>query len=169
VVGARPLAAGIAGWIAGALASVAVGLLALSSVGADLTGSGDLPFTVDPSQIDAGAEAPVTTEPSVSAGPGRTVNATSPTHPSTGPPGRQRRLDSAGGYVVARCRSGQVYLVYWSPATGFRADDVERGPARQARVTFKGAGLEVKMKVDCAGGGDPRADIEQEAEDSDHS
>ena len=167
MVGVRPLAAAIAGWIAGAAVSVTVGLLALSSVGADLTGSGGQPLALDTApRVDPG-DAPPTAEPSASTEPERTSSATPPVTGSAGQLGRQRRLDSAGGYVVARCRSGDAYLVYWSPATGYRAKDVERGPRQVARITFKGADVEIKMRVECADG-EPRADVEQEAEDDDH-
>jgi hypothetical protein len=163
VVGTRPLVAGIVGWLAGAGASVAVGLLALSAVGADLIGDGTQPFAVEGvTQLDQATSTSVPDHPRPSA------TGSPPSTTASGDQPKQWRLDSAGGYVVARCRAGEAHLVYWSPAPGFRADDIERGPARTARVTFKGEGAEVKMRVACANG-EPRADVEQESDDDDHT
>src|SRR4029077_15570713 len=66
--------------------------------------------------------------------------------------GEDRRLSSLGGDVVARCEAAGAYLAYWSPAQGFRTDDVKRGPAPVATLTFEGPNIEVTLKVPCAGG-----------------
>jgi hypothetical protein len=146
MIRARPVLAGALAWVVGATASVAVGLLALSLVGADLTGAGDPPIVADPVKDIAGSPPP-------SAGP---------TTPAVSPTGTQgsARLNSTGGYVLAQCRSGDAYLVYWSPAPGYRVRDVERGPRDDARVRFEGADHDVEMRVTCAGG-QPQAAIER--------
>src|SRR5439155_12282407 len=51
-------------------------------------------------------------------------------------PRPDRVLTSTGGTVVARCVDGGAYLVSWSPAQGYRAEEVRRGRAAVARVSF---------------------------------
>jgi hypothetical protein len=59
-------------------------------------------------------------------------------------------LVSGDGSVTATCRSGAAYLLYWKPDPGYRADDVNRGPAAVARVLFSGPGHSVLMRVSCS-------------------
>lgn len=48
---------------------------------------------------------------------------------------RRSTVHFTGGTATAECRAdGTVFLVAWSPADGYKLDDVERGPALQARV-----------------------------------
>ena len=61
-------------------------------------------------------------------------------------------LSSPGGTVVADCRPGGAYLVSWSPAPGYEADDVFRGPAATARVSFNTTVSSVTMLVSCPAG-----------------
>ncbi|MGC5011513.1 hypothetical protein ACLQ2R_12175 [Streptosporangium sp. DT93] len=87
----------------------------------------------------------VTQAPSASAGP-------------TGPAasaGKSGVIDTAGGRVIARCQNALVTLRSWSPAQGFQADDVERGPASRAYVEFESEEREVKVEVYCAADGSP--------------
>jgi hypothetical protein len=65
---------------------------------------------------------------------------------------------SRGGTVAARCDGDQAYLVYWTPAQGYHTDDINRGPARMASVTFEGRGPEVRIVITCAGSV-PKSDI----------
>ena len=133
----RPAVLAVVAWALGAATAVAVGLLALSSVGAGLFGPADpLARAAD---VDLAGSAPTAT-PSPSP---------SPFGPS---PESERTLTSEGGTVVARCIDGNAYLVLWSPAQGFRAGDVRRGPAAIARVKFETGGREIKMQVFCDGG-----------------
>jgi hypothetical protein len=53
-----------------------------------------------------------------------------------------------------------VYLTSWSPATGYRVEDVARGPAPSAEVWFDGP-YEVHITVTCQNGL-PFAEVEQE-------
>ncbi|GAA3418227.1 hypothetical protein [Streptosporangium vulgare] len=64
-------------------------------------------------------------------------------------------ITTVGGKVIARCENGLVTLRSWSPAQGFQADDVERGPAQRARVEFETEEDEVKVEVHCAADGSP--------------
>ena len=63
-----------------------------------------------------------------------------------------RSVGSRGGSVVATCTSGLVYLKSWSPASGFRVDEVQRGPARDVEIRFDSASQEIKLRVACVGG-----------------
>lgn len=161
----RPLVAGVVGWVAGAAASVTVGLLALSQVGANLSlDGGNRVVPVEPLAQVASPQTPAPPPAGTSSTPvppsSRATGTSSPT--ATDRPAQ--RLDSPGGYVVAQCRSGGAYLVYWSPAQGYHVDGVVRGPAATVKVTFEGRGREVRMIVTCGPDG-PRATVDTEVED----
>ncbi|MGI5246725.1 hypothetical protein [Dactylosporangium sp. CA-139066] len=143
-------------WIAGAAAAVAVSLWALSSINAD-TASGP------PQQLTPDSLTRAMPGPSAAASPDRPDQA--PPGPSSGPPSArptsaagkkpsptddtvQRSLSSAGGTVVARCTGNSAYLVSWSPAQGYRAAHVERGPAAEVRVTFRSTTARIGTEVD---------------------
>jgi hypothetical protein len=53
---------------------------------------------------------------------------------------------------MATCESAGAYLLYWSPDQGFEADDVIRGPAAVASVTFQNLTSGIVMRVSCSGG-----------------
>jgi hypothetical protein len=135
--------AGAAAWTVGAAAASGVGMLALSLVGAGLTGTGAPAGTnllvnePDPLVTPATSAPHPTVSPTVSAG-----------DPSSGTPGT---FTSAGGNAVARCGADGAYLVAWSPAPGYRTDDVVRGPAASVRVNFEGNGPEFVIVVTCVG------------------
>jgi hypothetical protein len=61
-------------------------------------------------------------------------------------------LSSQGGEVVASCQAAGAYLISWSPQQGYETDDVRRGPAAQAVVTFESPANSVVMQVTCQGG-----------------
>jgi hypothetical protein len=52
---------------------------------------------------------------------------------------------------MASCQSGLAYLQYWSPNPGYQADDVNRGPAAQARIGFEQLTSEYEVRVTCNG------------------
>jgi hypothetical protein len=145
VIRPGPVAASAIAWTVGAAASVGVGLLALSLVGVGLTGgSGDhlaQPVGRADAPLTAVTATPTDDSPSVSS------TASTPAPATTGP---SQTIETAGGTVVAQCVPG-AYLVYWSPALGFRSDEAYRGPAAEARVTFQGNGREIKIRVTCVG------------------
>jgi hypothetical protein len=64
----------------------------------------------------------------------------------------QRQFTTASGVVVARCTGPQAYLISWSPAPGFHTDDVNRGPATSASVTFVNGPQQVDVRVHCLAG-----------------
>jgi len=61
-------------------------------------------------------------------------------------------LTSPDGSTEATCMAGGAYLSYWSPQPGFEVDDVMRGPAAVASVTFQGVSGGVEIRVSCTGG-----------------
>jgi hypothetical protein len=132
----------------GASLAVAVSLLALSMVSTGLTTGPFQPVTRD--VVASASQATPTPQPKASdtATGGARTAAPSPSGASTS----ERSLSSLGGTVVARCQTGGAYLVYWSPAPGYRVDNVVRGPAQPARVSFEGQGREVKVSVTCVNG-----------------
>jgi hypothetical protein len=69
-------------------------------------------------------------------------------------------LSSPDGSVVASCEPAGAYLQFWSPDQGFQADDVARGPAAVAKVTFEGSAGGVIMRVSCTSG-TPAAQLQQ--------
>ena len=146
VIRTRSVVASVVAWTVGASLALAVSLLALTMVSTGLTTG---PF--QPVIRDAGApanEATPTPPPPMASdtatGDARTA-APAPSRASAS----ERSLSSTGGTVVARCQTGGAYLVYWSPAPGYRVDNVIRGPAQPARVSFEGQGREVKVSVTC--------------------
>ncbi len=75
-------------------------------------------------------------------------------------------MQSPDGSVMAACQAGDAYLLYWSPDDGFQADEVYRGPAAIASVTFRGPGGGVVMHVSCSSGS-PVAKLYHAATDDD--
>jgi len=83
------------------------------------------------------------------------THSATPTGATSAPPSPlavTRSLGSHGGSVVATCTSGSVYLKSWSPASSFRVEEVQRGPARDVEVRFDSATQEIKLRVVCVAG-----------------
>ncbi|GAA1241969.1 hypothetical protein GCM10009676_28990 [Prauserella halophila] len=70
---------------------------------------------------------------------------------SSGDRPRARHVErTPGGTVVAACaRNGQASLLSWSPAQGFRADDIDDGPDDEAELTFESDERDVDVTVEC--------------------
>jgi hypothetical protein len=98
----------------------------------------------DPRDIPSSA-APTSASPAPPVGAAAPVSTTAPPAPGT-------LLTSADGTVTASCQPGGAYLQYWSPNPGFESDDVARGPAPVASITFEGSGGGVVMHVSCNSG-----------------
>lgn len=121
-------------------------------------------------------------EPSAKATPTATQkpSGSSSTQPSSQPPGGAttstpkppaptavvRTLASKGGSVVAACLSGDVALRSWSPAVGYRVDEVAAGPDHDVEIRFVSSSAEVKMQVRCISGV-PAAQTEYDADSGD--
>ncbi|GIG75830.1 hypothetical protein Pfl04_42340 [Planosporangium flavigriseum] len=158
-------------WIVGALAAVGVGVLALSLIGDGLTSRTVQPLTPE---VVAREAASAQRSPAAASAMPESGPATAPeSAPATTPPavkavapvGTEKLVSSPGGSAVARCAGGQVYLVSWSPAQGFRVDHVARGPGSQASVKFESDDdVKVFLTVRCVGG-EPQTDISQRSDD----
>lgn len=70
---------------------------------------------------------------------------------STGPALKTvvRTVASRGGSAVAACTSGLVTLRSWSPAVGYRVDEVRRGPSSEVEIKFVSSANEVTLRVRC--------------------
>ncbi|HEY4851898.1 MAG TPA: hypothetical protein VII22_13945 [Streptosporangiaceae bacterium] len=159
----------VAAWLLGAGAATGGSLVAVSLLGQSLAAPPTQQLTVGAvnralaSDSKQPAAAPT---PGSSRGPGhgkaRATAAASPSAsaaaPSTAPaspsaaPGAAAGgtlLTSSGGSVVAACGSSGAYLISWSPQQGYLAEDVIRGPAPSARVTFLAGQSGVTMSVSC--------------------
>jgi hypothetical protein len=156
----RPALAGSLAWTAGAVSAIVVGLLALSLI---RTGLGDEAFQPPGSgvavQSDPEPSATPTTEPTAA------PRATTPGPARTEPAVTERTITTTGGTAVATCRGATAYLAFWTPAPGFRAEDVNRGPAPAVRLAFEGLGREIKISVRCVGGV-PQPTVDEEYGDN---
>jgi hypothetical protein len=115
---------GIGAWAATAAVATGVGVAAISVLGAGITDHGVRPLTS--AQVERALASPATATPV----PG--------TAGSTPAGAITRGLSTPGGSVLARCDpAGDAYLISWTPAQGYAADDAHRGPAAQAWVEFE--------------------------------
>jgi hypothetical protein len=139
-------------WTIGAVSSVGIGLVALTMIGTGISGaplSHNAPIPVvgvDPSEAPAPTATP---SPTTSAAAG--TNGT---------------ISTGGGTIIVQCRQSVAYLVAWSPAPGYRPDDVQRGPAALVGVTFEGAS-EFHVSARCVGGS-PQPTIRDDTRDGGH-
>lgn len=162
----------VAGWLITGLLAIGAGVAVIDRLSEPLTDTGlrplsaaevdealalasslpnALPPSVPPSVPPSAPPAEGTPEP---AGPTPAPTVTTTATPAA-EPGKSRLITTVGGKVIARCENGLVTLRSWSPAQGFQADDVERGPAQRARVEFETEEDEVKVEVHCAADGSP--------------
>ncbi|AQZ65728.1 Putatative secreted serine protease [[Actinomadura] parvosata subsp. kistnae] len=129
----------VVAWIATALAATGAAVAVLGLLGNGLTGSDS--HVLSREDVKA-ALATATTR----------AAATASAAPS--PAAQGKLIRSAGGTVIASCDAdGLVTLRSWSPAQDYSVDDVEAGPAREAKVEFEpNEGEELELKITCAGG-----------------
>ena len=150
VIQTRSVVASVVAWTVGATIALGVSLLALSLVSTGLTNEPVQPVTRD---VGTSANQPTPTPSDATPAPYSTTKGDADTTAN------QRSLSFVGGTVVARCRTGGAYLVYWSPAPGYRVDDVVRGPREPAGI--QGQSREVKISVTCVTG-TPQATTDEE-------
>jgi serine/threonine-protein kinase len=176
----RRILFGVAAWLLGAATATAGSLLAVSLLGQGITGGSGPLLTQDAVNRALASESSEPSEPSESsaaarpsagrppASPGqepaaaKTAAAPSQTHvpappspsPSSagGPAPVGTLLTSRGGDVVASCLATGTYLDSWSPSQGYNVDEVSRGPAGTARVTFDSDAVSVTVVVSCSAG-----------------
>jgi len=168
----------IGAWLVGATAATCGSLIAVSLIGQSIGGPATEQLTTSgvnralaaaddhgasPSPTGSPADPATATPPLVKATPAASP---APASPAPAPPSAAAStgtlLSSAGGSVVATCGPAGVYLLSWSPQSGYATDNVVRGPAVTAQVQFETASREVSMVVSCAGSV-PSASVTTEA------
>jgi hypothetical protein len=164
VAGVKGALASVAAWVLGAVTAVGVGLIALTMIGGGLSHDPVQPLSADDLVGSGGVTSAPTTAPTsapTTSSSASTRPAPAPNSVSTGSP---KLLTSRGGTVVARCHSdNNSYLVFWSPAQGYRVGEVMRGPAPVTRVEFHGYDREVTITVTCQAS-TPHGDVREESE-----
>jgi hypothetical protein len=167
----RRLVVSVLAWIVGAAAAVAVGVLALTSIGDGLTARTERPLGPEAVAREASAAATGTpAQPSTTDGATPTPTTPAPTTPAPTDQGADKLVWSPGGTTVARCAGAQAYLVSWSPEQGYRAHDVTRGPAEVVSVRFdaddpKGDDTRVLLTVRCVDG-QPQPTVTRRGDDA---
>ena len=174
--------AGVGAWLVGVGAATAGSLLAVSLLGQGIASNTSQQLTAAAVSNALAAEASETqgadpgtsglSSPSPSArrshqalsyqgpqGTGATPSASaSRSRPASSPSAQATAtatstvLTSDGGTVLAECRPGGAYLVSWSPAPGYEAGLVVRGPASTAQAAFISSANSVTMMVSCSTG-----------------
>lgn len=162
----RRVFTGAAAWTVAAVASVVVSMLALSVIGGlggDVQPPAPMP-PLDNDDIIATSSAPDPPPPLAIASPSPAAPSGSrsasapppppPTTPAAPTPGPPRQFNTQEGVVTAQCIGPQAYLLSWSPAPGYKVDDVRRGPAPVAKVQFEmfGSRRESVVAVECSTG-----------------
>jgi len=149
-------------WLIVAFLTTLGGLAAVNSLGDGILGSAERPLTHESvnAELSASPSGPPPGSPSESpasspsAGPSPTPTGTgSPLEPPPAAP-VSRTFPSAGGTVTAACSGDTVTLRYWSPAQGYEADHVVRGPAATVSLRFRqdGRGHGVRLAFVCRDG-----------------
>jgi hypothetical protein len=154
---------GASGWLLGAAAATCGSMLAVNHLAHGLLGPGTQQVSSADDRNDLVSSQRAVATPKASA----TTSAAEPAaRPAARPIARPAQtasggsaaatggtlLISRGGSVMASCQAGLAYLQYWSPAQGYQADNVVRGPAAKARVAFESVTSELVMTVTCQGG-----------------
>jgi len=133
--GVRSLLA-VVGWLVAAAVATAVGVVAVRAIGSGI--AGDTVRPMSDRQVHAAlASGSPRPAPSAAGGSGGTVTPVS----------------TAGGDLTVRCVGDQATVLSWTPAQGYRADDIERGPSDDdAGLKFESENREIKVKLSCAHG-----------------
>jgi hypothetical protein len=166
---------GVGAWVLGAASATAGSLYAVDQLGQSLVAQHTKQISVAMVNAELALEntdgttqgASPTSSPSTSASP--SPSASHRRHrPAAVLPGKAHRvvhqqssklLTSQGGTAAASCDNGLARLLYWSPAQGFEADDVFKGPATVASVKFTDSTGGVLMRVTCTSAGTPAAHV----------
>jgi hypothetical protein len=186
----RRILFGVAAWLLGAATATAGSLLAVSLLGQGITGGSGPLLTQDAVNRALASESSESSGASAAASPSGGAPSASPSEhpavtkttatpvrtggPATPPPSPSSAdspapigtlLTSRGGDVVASCLAAGTYLDSWSPSQGYDVDDVYRGPAGKARVTFDSDGASVTVVVSCSAGVPSAASYTREGDD----
>ncbi|MGW0231998.1 hypothetical protein ACWDWO_27130 [Actinopolymorpha singaporensis] len=127
----------VVGWLATAAGAATVGTFVVGAASSSILGGTTVPLSQDQVTRALAAATANPTVPSATSGPAQ---------------GTTRALGTPGGSVIARCSDDQVTLVSWSPAQGYDTDDVWRGPATTASLTFENYEAELDVQVTCRAG-----------------
>ncbi|MEV0620900.1 hypothetical protein AB0I81_46775 [Nonomuraea sp. NPDC050404] len=128
----------VAAWVATAVAATVAAVAVISLLGNGLTGT-DSHVLSGPEIRSALATATARTPDPARAAPSQTA--------------QSKLIRSPGGTVIASCDGDLATLRRWSPAQDYSVDEVEPGPAREAKVEFEpDEGDEVELTITCAGG-----------------
>jgi hypothetical protein len=166
---------GIGAWVLGAASATAGSLFAVDQLGQSLVAQHTKQISVAMVNAELALEnadrrtpgATPASSPSAAASPSASKSHARPRPAAVQPSRQAHRLDgqssklltSRGGTAAASCASGLARLLYWSPAQGFEADDVSKGPARVASVSFTDSNGGVVMRVACTSAGVPVAHV----------
>ena len=154
---------GASAWLLGAVTATTGSMIAVSQLAHGLFGpQAQLLGSASDLDSDSGGQPAAQSSAAMPAPSATGHAAAAPTATASASPGNRsgaanssgstRLLQSPDGSVMAQCVPAGAYLLYWIPSQGFQADDVNRGPAAQASVTFRGAVSSVIVQVTCQGG-----------------
>lgn len=156
--------AGVSAWLLGAGAATGGSLLAVSVLGQGLAPTPSQQLTETAVSRALASEAvevtpsPSAPQPAVSTSATPLVphvkktSASPSAPPSPASQSTDTVLTSIGGTVMADCQAAGAYVASWSPAQGYEATKVIRGPAATAKVTFTNSRKLVTMAISCTGG-----------------
>ncbi|WP_062438097.1 hypothetical protein [Herbidospora daliensis] len=132
----RRLVLAVAGWVVAALAATVAGLVVIGSFGGAFRGPGDQALSAEAVRRELALPAPSAAPRPSGPSPAATAS---------------RVVSTEGGTVVVSCTAGRAHLTSWTPAQGWQTDDVEPGPAAQAKVKFERGEAEVEVETHCEG------------------
>lgn len=127
----------VVGWFAAVSGATTVGVLAVDAIGSGIAGTTAEPLTGKEVASQLATASPASSKPIST---------------ESSPANASRVLGTKGGTIVARCTDGRVYLASWSPAQGYEADNVRRGPARTAGLQFESDDAELHVRISCERG-----------------
>jgi hypothetical protein len=140
-----------AAWLVGAAATATAATAALGALGAGLAGPGSRPMSQADVQRELSAGGPSGSPPALTSDQPSHDGSHTVGSATALPTSGTRVLSTVGGTIVAQCSGGQVKLVSWIPAQGYRTDGATPGPANSAWVKFKAGRSERLVTVTCAG------------------
>ena len=137
----RPVVLGVAAWLTVGVAATAAGTAAIGMLEDGITGSpvrpldgADVRRALSRAAATSPPSAPATLSPSPTAG------------------GLTKVLAARGGTVTARCDGSRATLIAWSPAQGYSAGAIQRGPSTAPSLKFESASHEYYVTVVCSNG-----------------
>ncbi|MCA2213381.1 hypothetical protein [Jidongwangia harbinensis] len=166
---------GAGAWIVAAGLTTTLGVAAVNTLSDDFAGSAARPLSDSDVAARLSAAPPPAASASSAASPSPSAAPTSaapvPARTTAPPAAKSRAFGHRGSSLFASCTGDQAKLLSWSPAQGYTASPIEKGPARTASIRFarsKGASWgrhggppAVRVEVTCVGG-EPRENVRPE-------